>query len=129
MGVDILLGNLLSLYLFSPSKIALFPQFSYKVLGVLPRLVWSQRSCGASLLSQLWEDLRSFRKWECISLRLSGSVGIQAHAVAEAPTGVARALLYVHSQRLSLLPSLPSSIKNYTSHSTIHTFHHDDALN
>ena len=94
MGVDILLGNLLSLYLFSPSKIALFPHFSYKVLGVLPRLVWSQRSCRASLLSQLWEDLRSFRKWESISLCLSGSVGIQGHAVAEAPTGVARALLY-----------------------------------
>ena len=31
--------------------------------------------------------------------------GIQGHAVAEAPTGVARALLYVHSQGLSLLSS------------------------
>ena len=85
----------MSLYLFSPSKIALFPHFSYKVLGALPRLVWSQRSCRALLFSQLWEDLRAFRKWESISLRLSGSVGIEGHAVAEAPTGVARALLYI----------------------------------
>ena len=65
------------------------------------------------LFSQLWEHLRAFRKWESISLGLSGSVGtqdhavagiqdhavagIQGHAVAEAPTGVARALLYILS--------------------------------
>ena len=33
--------------------------------------------------------------WESISLRPSGSVEIQGHAVAEAPTGMARALLYI----------------------------------
>ena len=69
---------------YHPGWAALFPHFSYKVLGVLPRRVWSQRSCSALLFSQLWEDLRAFRKWESISLRLSGSVGIQNHAVAEA---------------------------------------------
>ena len=71
---NILLGNLLSLYLYSPLKTALFPHFSYKVLGVLPRLVWS---CNASLFSQLWEYLRASRKWEPISLGLSESVGIK----------------------------------------------------
>ena len=83
----------------SPLKTALFPHFSYKVLGVLPRLVWSQRSCSASLFSQLWEYLRASRKWESINLGLSGSVGIKGHAVAEAVAeaskGVARALLYI----------------------------------
>ena len=115
---NILLGNLLSLYLYSPLKTALFPHFSYKVLGVLPRLVWSQRSCSASLFSQLWEYLRASRKWESISLGLSGSVGIKGHAVAEAvaeaPKGVARALLHIVSFLLH-----PSFGTFY------HTFHHE----
>ena len=117
---NILLGNLLSLYLYSPLKTALFPHFSYKVLGVLPRLVWSQRSCSASLFSQLWEYLRASRKWESISLGLSGSVGIKGHAVAEAvaeaPKGVARALLYIVRASPSFL--LHSSFKTF-----YHTFH------
>ena len=51
------------------------------------------------MFSQLWEYLRVSRKWESINLGLSGSVGIKGHAVAEAvaeaPKGVARALLYI----------------------------------
>ncbi len=44
--------------------------------------------------------------------------GIQGHAMAEAPTGVARALLYVHSQGLSLLSSLsyPSINQSFLSY-------------
>ena len=95
----VLLGNLLFLYLFSPLKTALFPHFSHWVLTVLLRLVWSQKSCNVSLFLQLWEYLRATRKWESISLGLSGSVGTKGHAVAdavaEAPMGVARALLYI----------------------------------
>lgn len=76
------------------------------VLRVLLRLVWSQKS-GSAWFSLLWKYLRAFRKWESISLGLSGSVEIQGHAVAKASTGVARALLsLLYSQGLSLLPSL-----------------------
>ena len=117
----VLLGNLLFLYLFSPLKTALFPHFSHCVLGVLPRLVWSQKSCNVSLFSQLWEYLRATRKWESISLGLSGSVGIKGHAVAEAvaeaPKGVARALLYIVRGSPSFL--LHPSYKTF-----YHTFHH-----
>ena len=38
---------------FLPLKTALFPHFSHWVLRVLPRLVWSQKSCNVSLFSQL----------------------------------------------------------------------------
>ena len=75
--------------------------------------------------SQLWEYLRAFRKWVSISLGLSGSVGIQdhavagiqGHAVAEAPTGVARALLYI-------VRASPSFLLHPLYKSFYHTFHH-----
>ncbi len=122
---NILLINLLSLYLYSPLKTVLFPQFSYKVLGGLPRLVWSQRSCSVSLFSQLWEHFRASTKWESISLGLSGSVGIKGHAmaeaVAEAPNGVARALLYIVGASPSFL--LHPSYKLF-----YHTFNHTQSV-
>ncbi len=49
-------------------------------------------------------------------------VGIQGHAVAEAPTGVARALLYLYIVRgypFLLLSLLRQSYKPF-----YHTFHH-----
>ncbi len=92
---DSLFGNHLFLYLYFALKTALFPHFSHRVFGVLPRLVWGQRSCSASFI-MLLDHLRAFGKWESISLSLSGSVGIQdhavagiqGHAVAETPTGM-----------------------------------------
>ena len=96
--------------------------FPHRVLGVLLRLVWGQRYCRTSLFLQVWEDLRAFRKWESISLRLSGSVGIQGHAVAEAPTGVARALLYIVRGSPSFLLSFLIHHQSYKLF--YHTFHH-----
>ena len=54
-------------------------------------------------------------------------VGIQGHAVADAPTGVARAILFIvrgYSQGISLLPSSLPSLINLTYKSSYHTFHH-----
>ena len=96
--------------------------FPHRVLGVLLRLVWGQRYCRTSLFLQVWEDLRAFRKWESISLCLSGSVGIQGHAVAEAPTGVARALLYIVRGSPSFLLSFLIHHQSYKLF--YHTFHH-----
>lgn len=74
-------------FIFSITEGAtLFPHFS---LGVLPRLAWGQRSCSASLvfavvgLSQCIEE---------VGVVMSGSVGIEGHAVAETPTEATRAL-------------------------------------
>ena len=126
MRVDIPLGNFLSLYLFSPSKIALFLYFSNKILRVLQRLVWSQNSYKTLLLLQLLNNLRSFNEWESISLCLSGSVEIQGHAMAETPTGVAHALLFIvwgYSQKISLLFSSFSSLINLTYKLFYHIFY------
>lgn len=73
---DTLLGNLLSLYLHSQLTTALFPYFSYRVLGILLRLVGVREAAALVWFSLLWEYFRAFRKWESTSLGLSGSVGI-----------------------------------------------------
>ena len=73
---NILLGNLLSLYLFSSSKTALFPHFSHRILGGLLRLVWSQSSRSACLVfaavgvSQTIQEVGVYQplpEWECLN--------------------------------------------------------------
>lgn len=99
----------LSLYLCSPLKTALFPHcpsgFFWgvcRVRGVAELL----------LFSQLWEylRLRVSRKWESISLGLSGS-----YIVAETPAVAARA-------GLSLFPSYKSFYVSYLSSSKSGSF-------
>ena len=63
-------------YFYSPLKIALFPHFSHRVLEVLPRLVWGQRSCIASLIFAVVGLSESIQEVGVIILGLSGSVGI-----------------------------------------------------
>lgn len=96
---NILLGNFLSFYLYFLLKTALFLNFSYKVLRVLLRLVWSQKSYSTSLILQVWEYHRTFKKWKSINLSLSGSIGIKgyilANVIAEVLKGIAYALLYI----------------------------------
>ena len=67
-------------------------------------LAWSQRSCRASFLfaavgtSQSIEEVgvdQPWPEWECVRFQDHAVAGIQGHAVAEAPTSVACALLYV----------------------------------
>lgn len=104
----------------SPLKAALFLHFSNWVLGGLPRLGWSQKSCSVSLFLQLLEYLRTSRKWKSISLGLSGSVKIEGHAMAkvlaEAPTGMARVLLYCCTSSGALFPlSITHAILSYLS--------------
>lgn len=102
---NILLINLVFLYLYFLLKRAFFPQFSYKVLEGLSRLVWSQKSCNASFFSHLWEHCRASTKWESISLGLNGSVGLKGYAmteaVSEAPNDVAHMLFYIVGASLS----------------------------
>lgn len=105
---DNLLENLFIVYLYTLLKTALFLYFSHWIWGVLPRLVWSQKSSISPSIQEVGVYLAY----------LSGSVWLQGHTVVEALTGVARELLYIVGGISSLLwhPELRISLKWHSNH-------------
>ena len=107
-----LLGNPLPLYLYSPLKTALFSHFSHRILGGLLRLVWSQRSSSACFIFAAAGVSRSIQEVGVYQPLPGWELEFRVNAEAEAPTGVALALLYI-------VRGSPPFCINHTSHSTI----------
>lgn len=69
-------------------------------------LVLSLRPSGSKKHISAKRQVSYLEVTEMINIKSGiGLVGITGHAVAETPTVAARALLYIHSHGLSLLPS------------------------